>query len=163
MTSVRFREMTRQDLHAVAKIEMESQSHPWSLLQFVDCFNAGNTGWVVCKQRSGVEVIAGFAIVSAVLDEASLLNFCVRPAWQNQGVGRSMLEFLLMQARAGNIKRYFLDVRASNEVAIHLYESLGFKRISVRKDYYPAFVGREDGLVYSLSLTPSSAAGSPSS
>jgi len=47
--------------------------------------------------------------------------------------------------------RMFLEVRASNKAAIRLYERAGFEQVSVRRDYYPAVVGREDGLVYILS------------
>ena len=92
----------------------------------------------------------GFAVVSTALDESTLLNFCVRPAFQNKGVGRKLLEFLLQKARIEKINKFFLEVRASNLSAIHLYENLGFEKISVRRDYYPSLVGREDGLVYSF-------------
>jgi ribosomal-protein-alanine N-acetyltransferase len=47
-----------------------------------------------------------------------------------------------------------LEVRPSNPIAVHLYESLGFERIGVRKGYYQAHGGREDALVYRLALRP---------
>ena len=37
-------------------------------------------------------------------------------------------------------------------VAYKLYESVGFNEIGVRRDYYPAFVGREDALVLAREL-----------
>ena len=48
----------------------------------------------------------------------------------------------------------FLEVRPSNTVAIQLYESMGFERIGLRKGYYQAVGGREDALVYKLTLEP---------
>ncbi|HEY5806387.1 MAG TPA: hypothetical protein VIT67_00375, partial [Povalibacter sp.] len=51
----------------------------------------------------------------------------------------------------------FLEVRPSNAVAIHLYESMRFERIGLRKGYYQAVGGREDALVYKLALEPRSA------
>jgi ribosomal-protein-alanine N-acetyltransferase len=95
--------------------------------------------------------VAGFAVLSTVLDESTLLNICIRPAFQNQGYGRDLLRFVLDHAAANGIDRFFLEVRASNHIAIRLYESMGFRQLSVRKDYYPAVIGREDGLVYGLS------------
>ena len=46
----------------------------------------------------------------------------------------------------------FLGVRPSNGIARALYDSVGFRQIGVRKGYYPAFSGREDGLVLALTL-----------
>jgi len=46
----------------------------------------------------------------------------------------------------------FLEVRPSNAAAIHLYESAGFIRMGLRKDYYRASSGREDALVLALEL-----------
>ena len=151
MTPLTFRIMDKADLPGIVKIENDCQSHPWSLLQFLDGFNAGHTGWVACREFQGGELIVGFAVVSTVVDESTLLNLCVRPACQNQGVGREILAHLLQEAAANHISKFFLEVRASNQVAIRLYESMGFEQVAVRKDYYPAVIGREDGLVYVLS------------
>lgn len=159
MTDPSFRAMTKTDLPVVTKIESDCQSHPWTLLQFLDGFNAGHQGWVACREYDGREMIVGFAVVATVMDESTLLNLCVRPAFQNQGYGRMMLNFLLDQARQKNISKFLLEVRASNAAAIHLYEDLGFEKVSERRDYYPALVGREDGVVYALSsLSPLSGA-----
>jgi [ribosomal protein S18]-alanine N-acetyltransferase len=45
-----------------------------------------------------------------------------------------------------------LEVRPSNPPAIRLYESMGFVRVGVRKNYYQATNGREDAWVYKLTL-----------
>lgn len=155
MNDLSFRMMEKADLAAVVKIENDCQSHPWTLMQFLDGFSSGHTGWVVSRAFDDRELVVGFAVVSTVLDERTLLNICVRPACQNQGAGREILGFLLQRAAAENISRFFLEVRASNRSAIHLYESLGFQQLSVRKSYYPAVLGREDGLVYVYDLSAS--------
>lgn len=152
MTVPTIRPMAKADLPQVTLIEQACQSHPWSLLQFLDGFNAGHHGWVVSRQDGGREVIIGFAIVATVLDESTLLNLCVAPSQQQQGIGRHLLDFVLARARREHVSRIILEVRVSNRPAMSLYESMGFERISVRRDYYPAVIGREDGAVYSLSL-----------
>lgn len=151
MTDLSFRMMEKADLPAVVKIENDCQSHPWSLLQFLDGMNAGHTGWLAYRSFKNRELVVGFAVVATVLDESTLLNICIRPAYQNQGYGRDLLRYLLYRAEESGIGRFLLEVRASNRGAIHLYESMGFQQVSVRKNYYPALVGREDGLVYALS------------
>jgi ribosomal-protein-alanine N-acetyltransferase len=46
----------------------------------------------------------------------------------------------------------FLEVRPSNQAAQQLYTGFGFRKVAVRRGYYPAHGGREDALVLSLSL-----------
>jgi len=156
MPELQFRKMTKADLPVVTKIEKDCQSHPWTLLQFLDGFNAGHEGWVACKRFQDRELIIGFAIVATVLDERTLLNLCVRPAYQKQGNGKNLMTFLLAQAKAEKIAQFILEVRISKRFARNLYKALGFEKITVRKGYYPALDGREDGLVYSLSFSSAS-------
>ena len=151
MSELQFRKMTKADLPVITKIENDCQSHPWTFLQFLDGFIAGHDGWVAYKTIEGREMVIAFAVVSSVIDESMLLNFCVRPAFQKKGYGKQFLTYLLERARAQKVVHFLLEVRASNRPAIQLYEGFGFKKISRRKDYYPALAGREDGLVYSLS------------
>jgi ribosomal-protein-alanine N-acetyltransferase len=153
MDALKFRRMIKADLATVVKIENDCQLHPWSLMQFLEGMDAGHSGWVVNREYEGNEVMVGFAVVSTVLDESTLLNICVRPAFQNQGAGRRVIEFLLKNAAVERVRKYFLEVRASNRIAIRLYEGLGFRQLSVRKSYYPAVVGREDGLVYGFEVS----------
>ena len=148
MPDIHFRPMDKADLPAVTRIEQDCQSHPWSLLQFLDGFNTGHEGWVVSRHFADRELVIGFAVMAPVLDESTLMNICVRPACQGEGVGRALLNFLIDEATTNGIVKVYLEVRASNKIAIGLYESLGFEQLAVRKDYYPATAGREDGLVY---------------
>jgi len=63
------------------------------------------------------------------------------------------MDYLLERARSAGMQEVFLEVRPSNPIAIHLYESLGFTRVGVRKGYYQATGGREDAWVYKLVLS----------
>ena len=49
-------------------------------------------------------------------------------------------------------RNLFLEVRPSNEAAQALYRRFGFRKVAVRRDYYPARTGREDALVLTLPL-----------
>lgn len=57
------------------------------------------------------------------------LTIGVHPDFQGKGIGRSLFESLLKQAKGNpSIARVELLTRASNKKAIKLYESLGFKQ-----------------------------------
>ena len=96
--------------------------------------------------------MAGFAITQIVLDEATLFNIAIDPAFQRQGLGRTLLEEVIQQLEQKDVFTLWLEVRASNAKAIALYESLGFNELSVRRNYYPAAQGREDAIMMALPL-----------
>ena len=79
--------------------------------------------------------------------EAHLLNLCVRPESQRQGIGKKLLVHLFTLARHHDAEIMFLEVRESNATARRLYDKAGFNELGTRKDYYPAGAGRENALI----------------
>jgi ribosomal-protein-alanine N-acetyltransferase len=138
--------MRASDLDAVAAIEASTYMFPWSRGIFSDCLMAGYPSFVL---DTGGDVV-GYAILSVAAAEAHILNLCVAEKSQRRGLGRQLLQHLLQLARSLNVERLFLEVRPSNAAAIRLYESSGFSRMGLRKDYYRAINGREDALVLAL-------------
>jgi ribosomal-protein-alanine N-acetyltransferase len=64
--------------------------------------------------------------------ECEILNLAVAPEARRRGVGRRLMEAFL-DGFSGDI---FLEVRESNVVARHFYNSLKFKEVSRRSEYY---------------------------
>jgi ribosomal-protein-alanine N-acetyltransferase len=96
--------------------------------------------------------IQGFVVLCQVLDESSIHNIVVHPAQRRRGLGKMLLEAGLEWARCNAAARCCLEVRASNTVALELYEQYGFKRDGMRKNYYATASGREDALLMSIGL-----------
>ena len=136
-------------LPQIVEIEEAVYPFPWSEQIFRDCLNVGYSSWVVTNTLGEV---LGYALMSMAVGEAHVLNLCVAPEHQRQGVAEFMMKHLLMVARAGEVTLVLLEVRTSNRAAQKLYEKFGFARIGVRKAYYPAVNGREDALVLGLDL-----------
>jgi ribosomal-protein-alanine N-acetyltransferase len=143
-----FRRMTTDDLPNVLKNERRAYSHPWTDGIFGDCLKSGYDCWLLESDGR----VVGHGILSVAADESHLLNVCVNPNHQGQGLGRRLVEYMLDRATRLAARSIFLEVRPSNLTAFKLYESLGFNEVGVRKDYYPAFVGREDALVLAKEL-----------
>jgi ribosomal-protein-alanine N-acetyltransferase len=140
--------LTPADLTRAFQIENASHAFPWTEKTF-----ASNQGerYLNLKMMQNDEM-AGFAITQIVLDEATLFNIAIDPAFQRQGLGRTLLEEVTRQLEQRDVVTLWLEVRASNSTAIALYESLGFNEVSVRRNYYPSAQGREDAIMMALIL-----------
>ena len=138
-----FRPMQSADLTEIMEIEQRSYPYPWTRLIFSDCLHAGYSCWI-CERQG---IIQGYGILSIAAGEAHLLNLCVRPESQRQGVGEKLLVHLTTLARRHDAEIIFLEVRESNAAARSLYDKMGFNELGTRKDYYPASGGRENGLI----------------
>ena len=138
-----FRPMQSADLTEIMEIERRSYPYPWTRLIFSDCLHAGYSCWI-CERQG---IIQGYGILSIAAGEAHLLNLCVRPESQRQGVGEKLLVHLTTLARRHDAEIIFLEVRESNAAARSLYDKMGFNELGTRKDYYPAAGGRENGLI----------------
>lgn len=144
----RFEPMCKQDLAAVLAIENAIYSHPWTHGNFVDSLTAGYQCWTY---RVGGELLGYFVLLIGG-GEAHLLNLSVAGAIQGRGHGAALLAEVIRIARAHRARSVFLEVRPSNQAAQSLYLRFGFRRIAVRRGYYPAEQEREDALVLSLPL-----------
>ena len=85
--------------------------------------------------------------MSVAVGESHILNLCVHPDHQSKGLGTMLLVHLLQIAVERNANMTFLEVRPSNFSAIKMYVGQGFDEIGVRRNYYPAKIGREDALI----------------
>lgn len=143
-----FRQMSVNDLDEIMSIEPHIYSHPWTRGNFSDSLNSGYSAWVLVHDTK----IIGYALMMIVLDEAHLLNLSIAKAYQKQGLGRYLLEYMIRKAQQFKTANMFLEVRSSNISAIALYENIGFNEMAVRRGYYPAHNGREDAVLMGLAL-----------
>ncbi len=146
----RIRQMLPADLGGVSMVESAAYDFPWSQGIFRDCLLAG----YYCLVLDIDDTVSGYAIMSVAAREAHILNLCVHPTLRRLGFGRRLLKTLLFRANEVEATRVFLEVRPTNDAALSLYGSLGFRRIGIRPDYYQAADGREDAIVLALDLTP---------
>ncbi len=143
--------MLMHDLKAVLAVERAAYSIPWTEGIFQDSLKAGHC-CLVLEQADSQELI-GHGVMMLVADECHLLNLCIHPDHQGRGIGRLLLRRLLAIARQHKAGSAFLEVRASNQAALALYQAEGFNEIGLRRGYYPAGgQGREDAVVMGYAL-----------
>ena len=140
--------MAESDLDAVLAIENAIYTHPWTRGNFADSLRAG----YCCRTWRQGSVLVGYFVLLAAAAEAHLLNLSIAATVQRRGHGAALLREAMRLARELGARHVFLEVRPSNAAGQALYGRFGFKRIAVRRGYYPAQGGREDALVLSRPL-----------
>ena len=140
--------MREQELDEVIAVEDAIYAYPWTRGNFVDSLRAG---YQCCVLRSGAELV-GYFVLMVAAGEAHLLNLSVAPARQRAGYGSLLLREAAEHASSLGARSLFLEVRPSNRGAQALYTRFGFRKVAVRRAYYPASEGREDALVLTLPL-----------
>ena len=148
---------TGANLPDIIAVEQLANPYPWSQKNFYDSVISSH----ICV---GVQVRTNWiahAVFSRAAGEAELLILVVHPEWRGKGVAKGILETMARKLAAFS-DTLFLEVRESNSIAIHLYESLGFNCVGTRPNYYPMkdkypLIDRhhhrkESALIYALSL-----------
>ena len=138
---MRIRQMTAEDIPAVAQIEKECFSQPWSEQGFLDGMK--DAIFFVAEDPQ----IAGYIGMYRMPPEGEITNVAVTRKMRKKGCGRELLLRMQQWADEHGIDRIILEVRSGNEPAIHLYRTCGFEKIGVRKNFYQ--FPREDAILWS--------------
>ncbi len=152
---LRFRRMRGDDLPRVMEIENAAFPHPWSTELFRrEMTHDWSTVLLATEPRAGTgedeEAILGFIIYWLVHDEIHILNVAVAQEERRRGIGRALM--LEAQERASKLGAAVatLEVRRSNQSALELYRSLGYRQVGIRPNYYVD--EGEDAIVMVLDL-----------
>ena len=140
---VRIVPMTADHLDEVAELERLCFSVPWSRNMLAEELDNALSAMLVALDDQGR--VAGYAGLQVILDEGYITNVAVRPDCRRQGVAGQILQVFLDFAQAQGLAFLTLEVRASNQAAILLYGSRGFRGMGRRKNYYEH--PREDAII----------------
>ena len=121
------------DLPALAALERECFSHPWSENSLAKTLGNGRSLFLLAELEGEP---LGYLGMEYVLDEGGITNVAVFAAHRRQGVADALLGELLRRAAALGLATVTLEVRAGNAPAIALYQKHGFVPVGRRKNYY---------------------------
>lgn len=140
--------LTSSYLEQVVELDRLSLGGLWTLEGYRRELESPNSSlWVLSRPVGGSdgETAIGLGCFWAILEEAHITLLAVHPDYQGQGLGQLLLYTLLKEARHRQLERATLEVRASNQAALSLYQKFGFQMAGRRKGYYP--VTGEDALI----------------
>jgi ribosomal-protein-alanine N-acetyltransferase len=130
------------DLDSIEAIEQRVYPTPWSRSMFASELAKPTS---ICLGAFEGDELVGYVINSRYVDAWHIMNVAVAPERQRRGIASALLERLFELTRHDQRRGFTLEVRVSNEGAIHLYERLGFEARGIRRGYYTD--NREDALI----------------
>lgn len=147
MAEITVRPMTSADIPRVFEIDKASAALYWPERSYhFEVEKNESSRPFVAVDPDGT--ILGFIVFWLIIDEAHLANFAVDEVVRCRGIGRALLTHGLRVCYDGGARVSFLEVRAGNAPAIHLYEQAGYHTEGVRKQYYQD--NHEDALLMNL-------------
>ena len=125
--------MIRRDMPAVLGIENKSFEFSWNEDDFIRCLRQRNCIGMVAEEEDRV---VGFMIYELHKNRLHILNFAVGADQRRSGVGLAMISKLLGKLSNERRNRIMLEVRETNLEAQLFFKSIGFKAVSVLRDFY---------------------------
>lgn len=121
---------SKEDTADIFFIEQACFSTPWTEQSINDSIGS-DSNYFNLAYAGGKP--AGYMSMQLAAGEGDIMRVAVLPEYRRQGIGRMLLEECFLSTKPDIV---FLDVRENNMPAIRLYESLGFEKTGIRKNYY---------------------------
>lgn len=142
---IKIKNMSLNDLENIKDILESKFDDFWNYNILKEELESKNSKYIVAFYK---DEIVGFAGLKITCDEADIMNIVVKKAYRKKGIGTILFNNLTSICKENKIKTLFLEVNEDNSPAISLYKKMGFKQISVRKNYYK----NKNGIVMSLNF-----------
>ena len=135
---ISYRNLTLVD--AVEIFELEKvifTKEAWSLAQVKEELGGARRLYIGAVSSEGDRSrIVGYGGIAVSGESADIHNVAVLEEFRRQGIARRLMARLERWAKDQGAKEILLEMRVGNSEARPLYESLGYREVRVRKDYY---------------------------
>lgn len=147
----KLRRMHTTDIEQVFALEQRIFATPWTQksYEFEVERNPASEQWVVEVLAEHNEwQIVGYSVCWLLGDEVHIANLAVAPQYRRMGLGRRLLEHMLVRCAKKGMQSSTLEVRSGNKSAQALYASFGYVEVGRRKRYYSD--NREDAILMQI-------------
>lgn len=136
---------TQKDIshsEVLAQIAKEARAAFWTKEQFEEELKLACAQIFLYRTQAEKKPF-GFICFRVYQDEAELTNFAILPSEQNKHFGTKLLSFALTNLLVRGVKKITLEVSAQNAKAKKIYADFGFKKVSLRKNFYEGGIDAE--------------------
>lgn len=134
-----------KDIESLMEIENACFSKPYSYETFLS--DLGNDKVTIFVNEQSGKVI-GFVSIYCFMGEANLQQVAVFEKYRGNKVAQNLILYGIGYLKGINAEKFYLEVNEQNQIAIRIYEKLGFKKVVTRKNYY----GDKSAIVYEMLL-----------
>ena len=137
----------KSHLNEILDIEKIVFTKPWTREQLKNdlVLSTNSENWVYMEDQQ----VAGYILGCKVMDKFFLNNIAVHSDFQRRHIGSALIEHVKNRLQSQNIQRIYLEVSEKNKSTQQLYESMGFQKEGLRRDYYAK---GEHAFLYHLNL-----------
>jgi len=132
-SEIEIRSMKFDDIDAVYNLELRIFPSPWPRFFFE---NDLNLPYTIAFVASDHNQIIGYALGSCITDELHVQNIAIDKSWRGKGIAMRLMDRLEQEAISRDCHHFYLEVRTNNQMAIKLYEKLGYTVLYTRYHYY---------------------------
>ena len=133
---ITYRDANSFDIPVLVSLDKELFPYsPWSAGQYREEISAPTRLFVVALDDAS-SVIGYAGVFAPGGAEADVLTVGVVPIHRGQGIARELMARITQWATDQGSIAMMLEVKTDNVEAISLYESLGYTKLNVRKDYF---------------------------
>ncbi len=142
------RGMSLEDVPTVMEIDRLSFPVPWPERSYRYELTENRAATMLVAEHVENRSVVGYLGFWLIADEAHISTLAVHPLHRRRGIGEQLLREALQMAIAKGAEIVTLEVRASNQAALELYEKFDFEVVGKRAGYYRD--NREDAILMTL-------------
>ena len=133
---ITYRDANSMDIPVLVSLDKELFPYsPWSSGQYREEISAPTRRFIVALDDAS-SVIGYAGVFAPGGAEADILTVGVIAQHRGQGIARKLMAGITKWAIAQGSIAMMLEVKTDNAAAISLYESLGYSKLNIRKDYF---------------------------
>ena len=117
----------------LAKLEKSLFETAWDSVLINNKINNGEFVYWVFEQDNQ---IVGYLAIQKTFFDIHILGIGVLESYRNNSIAKKLTKELISYFEVSDFSKILLEVRQSNDIAMSLYKSFGFKLYGVRKNYY---------------------------
>jgi ribosomal-protein-alanine N-acetyltransferase len=138
LLAVIFRRAEEADMPGLMSIEEDCFGIERFRPEVVRAFLMRDRAFIVVCVEEGEIVGSAMAMYSEEVGEGKIASIAVLRRMRGQGIGAKLLEECENVFSAHDLKRYSLEVETSNEPAVSLYKTRGYRTVGIIDDFYGA-------------------------